>query len=784
MNARLLAALRVPILVVAAALTAFFAMHAAGIGIERDNESLRSVDAEDQRVYGDFVRTFGSDEDVLVAVAHPRLLDAEGLDLVRHLTSRIEALGGVRRVWSLATVEVLVPGEAGAEPRPLLDVPGGVVAALDRTPEFTGWLVSGDRRTAGIVVEIEDRPDDAAYRGRLVDALRAMTPEVAQRGGEMHLTGVPVQKIDVSAAVDRDQRVLMPAAVATLGVVLALFFRHATGVLVPLAVAGLTVLWTVGLYVATGHALNAITSLLPPVLLVVALASTVHVYDAWQRGHGPADASDAQEPGAPGEARLERAARAVAAVFVPALLCAVTTAQGFASLAVGGLPAVRQFGLFAAFGTVAAFVVATAVVPAALSFAAPPRHRASDAHSRTLRFLDATSALATSRPWAVLAVFAVLTAAALAGIPRLRVDTDLVGFLGDDAPLPRDTAWIDENLGGTLPMEFVVRRTDGRPFATAGDVRRLDTLERDVLARDGVAGVTSVLDVLRQVERAERGPAGGTQAELPADDAAAQRDFDLLDESGHPLVRRYAAEGMRSLRLTVRLRRVGSSVSSPLVRSVQQAATGILGPGYALTPTGSLWQVVRDSDDLVWRQVGSFGGAVVLVVAAIGLLLRSVAFTAVAMIPNVVPVVWTGGLMGWGGIELSTGTAMIASAVLGLVVDDTIHYLVRYRREHEARVAAQSAARREAAAVEAVRATSRAVGAPVTVASTSLVLGFWVGALGSFVPTVWFSLLTGLTMITGVVCDLLVLPSCLVLLERWRGSRVAGGGPGLPRRRA
>jgi predicted RND superfamily exporter protein len=125
-----------------------------------------------------------------------------------------------------------------------------------------------------------------------------------------------------------------------------------------------------------------------------------------------------------------------------------------------------------------------------------------------------------------------------------------------------------------------------------------------------------------------------------------------------------------------------------------------------------------------------------------------------ALIPNVMPIMWTGGLMGLTGIELSTGTAMIASAVLGLVVDDTIYYLSHYRRVYRGDAGA------------AIHATTRAVGAPVTAASASLVLGFWVGAFGSFQPTIHFSLLTGLTMITGVVCDLLVLPASLVVAER------------------
>jgi predicted RND superfamily exporter protein len=365
--------------------------------------------------------------------------------------------------------------------------------------------------------------------------------------------------------------------------------------------------------------------------------------------------------------------------------------------------------------------------------------------------LDASADLATARPGAVLLVFAAVTVVAIAGIPLLRSNTDLVGFLRKDAPLRVDTEWIDANLGGTLPLEFLIRRKDRSPVADLAVVRALDEIEQRTRARSHVAGTTSVLALVRQVHRAESKSA---TLELPTDAGTLQGELDLLDESGHALVQRFAAADMTALRLTVRLRSVGSAVSGPLVKAIRQDAAELLPPDVEFVPTGTLWEVVRDSDNLVENQVMSFASAIVLVVAAIGLLLRSLAFTLVAMIPNVMPILWTGGLMGYAGIDLSTGTAMIASAVLGLVVDDTIHYLSYYRRVYEGD------------AVAAIRRTSLAVGAPVTVASTSLVLGFWVGALGSFLPTIHFSLLTGLTMITGVLCDLLVLPASLVLLDR------------------
>ncbi|MBI5505563.1 MAG: MMPL family transporter [Deltaproteobacteria bacterium] len=739
---------RIFCLVVFGVVTAVLALHAAHLGIEKDNASLDAADPAERRFYADFKKSFGSDEDLLLAVTHPHLLEPEGLALLDAVTRTVAGWDGVRRVWSLTNIEELVRGDVGAQPRALLsppwDAPGMTQharAAVDRNPDLEGWLVSSDRRTAGVVVQIEDRPGDADYSARLIDQLRGLEASYGHGGAELHLTGVPVQKYDVSGYVARDQRVLLPLAVLVLAGALAVFFRHPSGVIVPLVVAGATVVWTLGIYDCLGHSLNAITSLLPPVLLVVAMASSVHVYDAWQSGHHGG-----------GDGR-ERVARAVGAIIVPALLCAVTNVQGFLSLGMSGMPAVRQFGMFASIGVAAAFVIGMTAVPAALTYLSPPLARPSDQHGLTLRFLDVTSHLATSRPWAVLLAFTVVTVVLAAGIPLIRSNTDLVGFLREDAPLRIDTSFIDQHLAGTMPVDFVLARRDGDSVASLDAYRRLEQLEGAIAAREQVAGVTSVVALVRQVHRAE-----STQGvlELPGDDRELRSDLALLDESGHDLVRRFATPEFRSLRVTVRLHAIGTAKSAPLVAGILADAQRVLGPDYTLVPTGALWHVVHDSDRLVIEQTQSFGSAIVLVVLAIGLLLRSVTFTVLAMIPNVMPILWTGGIMGYGGIELSSGTAMIASATLGLVVDDTIHYLWYYRGVYAGD------------AVAAIRNSTRAVGAPVTVASTSLVLGFWVGAFGSFQPTIYFSLLTGLTMITGVLCDLLLLPASLVLLDRLR----------------
>ena len=169
--------------------------------------------------------------------------------------------------------------------------------------------------------------------------------------------------------------------------------------------------------------------------------------------------------------------------------------------------------------------------------------------------------------------------------------------------------------------------------------------------------------------------------------------------------------------------------------------------------------MAQDSNDLVASQLKSFGSALVLVFVAIAVLLRSLRLTAISFVPNVMPIAWTLGLMGFLGIDLSTGTAMIASSVIGLVVDDTIHYLDHYQHVYEGDAPA------------AIGQTTRDVGPPLFVNNVVLVLGFWIGCFGSFKPTIYFSLLSGVTMITALVCDLFVTPASLVVLDPARRRR-------------
>lgn len=738
---------RAPFVAAVTILTAWLTWHAARVGVETNNESLNSLDPVQIERYARFRKLFGSDEDLLLAINDPALLQPRGVARIAAITDRVAAIPGVRHVFSLTTAKQIISGPDGAAEAPLVeppfDDPDHAVAlrqALDRTPDFTGWLASADRQTAGIVIEIEDRSQDDTFRAAIIARLRQLAAEYSRDGVSLHLTGIAVQKHDVTTYIERDQNVLMPVALAILAAMLAVFFRRVLGVLLPMAVTGISVAWTLGIYDLAGLKVNAITALLPPVIMVLSIAVSVHVIQQWSQAIHLHD-------------RAERLSHVCRDLFFPCFFCSLTTALGFASLMMADMPAVRQFGIFASVGVVVSFAIGMTLVPAGLMYLEPPAQPYDTTEHRLLRRgLDWSASVSARHPIRILAIFTAITVITALGIPMIRNNTDLVRFMKHSAPLFQDTLFIDKHLTGTSTIEFVLTRTDGAPLTSLDDMRKVEQFEAAIRRERRVTNVTSILAVLRQLQRGEQGGDVLTLPDNPRDTAYL---FDLLRAAeDRSMIGKMISPDFTALRVSVRMHEVGTSIASPLVDAMSAAGRDIFGSDYDLAPTGAFYHVMHDSNRLVVDQVSSFGSGFLAVFIAIGLLFRTLKSTIVSLIPNVMPLVWTAGMMGAFGIDLSSGTAMIASAVIGLVVDDTIHYLAEY---HE---------RFRGDPVAAVLETSAGVGAALVMNNLVLVFGFWVGCFGSFKPTIYFSLLSGTTMICAMICDLFVTPACLVLLDR------------------
>lgn len=682
------------------------------------------------RAYQEFRRTFGSEEFVLLVYPCPAEVDLPFLEGLTDLRFELEEIEGVRRVDDLAQVYSRLYAVKGLEV---------FRQDLRHSHLFTSFLVSADGRLAATWVHLAGGTGGA--RQRIVAAVEAAVRR-APLAGQVRLAGSPVLNVALNRASQRAARGLFPLVFALSAVALVLLFRGVSGVVIPFVSVGTAIVWTLALLELSGSSLNMVTVALPPLLWVLGLSSSIHLLSRWHRA-----VAGGTPPGAAVRETLRELLR-------PCLYSAVTTALGFASLMASSMRPVREMGFFAALGILLCFVANFLFFPALIALRVRLKKKLPGFREDHPVF-DALARL-DQRPRLVVAVTAVLGLALAAAIPRLRADANPIAFFRRDAPIAVTYQSVLAGFTGTYSLEIVVTP----PAVDLGVLERLDALERRLETRAGVARVLSLVDL---VELAHRAGAGGGRPpgdRLPGDAVALADAQRRLAEHPDELA---AFQAGGDLRLSVLARPMGSSSHQHLVDDVRGLLEREVDPRWRPRLTGIVPLLVDTQERLVASQVRTFSLAFVMIMAVLGLLLRSLRYALLSLVPNLVPIVFTLGTMGWLDLALDPATVMIAGIALGIAVDDAIHFLACYRRERRAGRSRE----------KAVEETLHAVGRPMVITSLVAALGFLVLGFSDFVPLIHFGLLTAGTMVAALLGDLVLLPALLLLSPR-RASRPSG----------
>lgn len=689
---------RIPYLAFVAGITLFLGYACFDLEVDRENRLMDADNASQTEIEKTFNALFAEGDSVLIAVRRENILDSVGKALLGDLVSGLRKIEGVKTVESVADNDFT----------PL--------------PFQEGLLISPDRTTAGIRLLLDSFTDNGEGLERTIEGIRSVMAPFASDTTRLAATGLPLQKFESGRLVLRDQRLFAPLSFLVLGVVLYFITGRRSGMILPLLVAGITICWTLGLYALLGYRLNMITSLLPPVIMTLSVATTIHVYMEWLHGSDPDNG--------------ERILKAVRLVYRPCLFAAITTMIGFLSLFISHTPAVRLFGLFAAFGVGVSFLIGVSGLAVGLSFFKNPPLNPNPGKSTTerYRFTDALSSLAINHPRRILAVTAVLAGISLFGLRQIESDTNLLNFLGAKTELYRDTKFIGKHLTGPNSIELLITRADGAPIQDFAEVEKIQAFQRAIGNLTHVRHSLSPADFLLSEEvRPWRNKAP------------------LAVIAGNIDLSAYLSGDLRFSRLTLRTDAIGSMEGEKLIGQVRSIAAEKLGDTFTVKEVGEFYRVIVESNQLTASQLKSFGMALVLILLSIGIVFQSLKYTLIAIIPNVVPLLITAAVMGFFDIDLSTGTTMIASIVLGIAVDDTIHYISAFRRTFRGDVDAS------------LRETTGSTGFTLIATTVALSSGFCIAIFGSFQPTIHFAFLSVLTMWFALACDLIVLPACLKL---------------------
>ncbi len=738
--------------------------------------------------YDRFKDAFEREDRVSIVLRPERVFDAAFLETLRRLHEEIESeVPYVAEVTSLVNArdtrgegdELIVEDLMERWP----EGPGEIAALRERAmanPLYVDALVSADASHTIVAVEPytystlgdgdplagfddgADASDEPLYLTdeesfALVDALEGIVARYRSPELEMHLVGGPTLDRHMTAMMQRDVTVMMSLSFALVVALLFVLFRRVSGVLLPVFVVLLSLLSSLGLMGWLAIPFSVTLNMLPAFLLVVGLCDSIHILTiVYKRLES-------------GRSRDDAIADALGHSGLAVVMTSVTTAAGLASFTFADLAPIAHLGVIAPIGVLLAMLFSLTLLPALLALAplgerdAPP-----GAGLRAFfdRWLARAGDLSTRRPWRTVAAAALLVALGLPGVLELRASHNAMRWFPERDPLRRATELIDREFHGSAGLEVIVHTGEENGLYEPATLARLERAmdHASGLAVDGrpIGNVTSIVDVVKEIHQALHENRAELRRIPDRRDLVAQ-ELLLFENSGNDDLEEVVDSRFETARVSIRTPWADAMEYPALLDAIERGFRDALGSGVGLEVTGHVALFTTVFSELVPTMARSYVFALLVITPLMVLLIGNWRRGLLAMIPNLLPIYLVLALMGWSGIPLDASTLLIGGIILGLAVDDTIHFMHKFGRYYED----SGDARR------AVHETLATTGVALLFTSLVLSAGFAVMLASYMQNSFWFGALATVATITAFLADVLLAPALMVL--------AGGAGAAAPR---
>ena len=707
------------------ALAVLLAVGAAYLGtqlkLDRSIEHMFAADDPILKPYRALQENFGEHELAIAIYSDPDLATEAGLARVQKFAEQVRAIPGI-----VATVSLLDPPSAAD----FLNTGRG---ALLREV-FSGYTHNQSLDAAGIVCLLARPAAGDPPRRETLSQIRNLVSTLPDGA----LVGEPVLIEEAFDLLEADGRRLNTWCTLLLMLTIFACFRSLRWLVLPLVVVQMTLALTRGLLVAFNLQLSMVSSMLAAIVTVVSVATVVHVIvryrDAQSQGCGPADA-------------LRQAGNLLAA---PVLFACLTDAAGFAALMISRVGPVHDFGLMMAIGSLLVLLSVALAVPgvALIGNSGSSVHPAS--RDATLgKILNRLLHWSHRHAKTIALLGTIASVLAVLGSMRLERDTDFTRNFRQDSPLVESYQFVEQRFGGAGVWDIVLPAPNPLDKEYLAIVLDLQTqLQEQVPELTKAISLASVIDA--GVNGLARLPFGGGLAIRPALSLMRGR----LPEFVAAIYRPGKKNEDSHLRILLRSpEQLEAAEKSHMIQEVERIAREAFPTaevtGYYVLLNELIESLLRDQ----WTTFGVAAAAILLMMIVA---FRSFGLAIVTLVPNALPAFFLFGAMGWLGVRVNMGAAMIAAVSLGLSVDGSIHYVMSYQRS-----------RRGGASInEALHSVQATVGRAAVFATLALVVGFATLCYSEFVPTIYFGALVSISMIGGLVGNLLVLPLLIQLVDR------------------
>ncbi|MCV9387933.1 efflux RND transporter permease subunit [Reichenbachiella ulvae] len=709
--------------------------------------------------FKEFKKIFGEDGNILaLGILDSAVYKTDNFRKLGYMSNELLNIKGVNEVLSVPTLKKLVKDQEAKRFKlePVFDSFPSDQKKLDSLIRYaldikfySGQLINPNNGASVVLVTIDKALMDSDDRNRVVSDILFVTEAFTEDTGiQLRYAGLPYVRYINTSKLKDELRMFLVLSVIVTGFILFLFFRSFKVLLVALGIIGMVVLWVVGTLVLFDFEITLLTGLLPPIIVVIGIPNTVYMINKYH-----------QEYFAHGD-QMRAIRTIIRKIGIVTFITNVTTAVGFLVLALTDIVILKEFGIVAGINILATFVVSMIMIPSVFSYLKPPGQR----HLKHLEFkmlnsvLSVLDLLVHRYKEYVFVITIIIAAICIYGISQIQAVSYMVDDLPDESQTKKDLAFFEEHFAGVMPLEIVIDTKRKKGVQNLSNLRKIDEFETFLDSIDFVSKPISVVSFIKATRQAFYNDKSAYYS-LPNN-----RDKNFIlrylkeETDNINLATKFVDSTGQKIRVSLKMADIGSVKMDSLVNQViEPRIDDIFGTTeFDVAITGTTLLFIKGNKFLIDNLITSMIIAFVIIAFIMGLLFRNFKMIIICLIPNIIPLLITGGMMGLAGIPLKPSTALIFSIAFGISVDDSIHFLAKYRQELFAN---------NFFVPVAVSKSIRETGASMIYTSIILFFGFVIFAASEFGGTVALGTLTSTTLLMAMLTNLTLLPALLLRFD-------------------
>jgi predicted RND superfamily exporter protein len=715
-------------------------------------------------IYKEFLKKFGVDgTTMVVGFQTDSFFTTTVFNQVADLQKDIKTIPGVTEVVSVPSAYTIIKDSASSKfiPHKVFNAPYGSDSALaadkailESLPFYKNLMYNPSSHAYIMAISfIPDSINSGARSGIIKNLQSKLDAFVAKSNLKVHISGLPYIRTIIADRIKKEMLWFLIGSLLLSTITLFLFFRSISATLLSLSVVVMGVIWSFGTMVLLGQKITLLTALIPPLIVVIGIPNCIYFLNKYHTSYKES------------KNKQEAIEQMVGRMGIVTLFCNITAAIGFFVFALTKSPLLKEFGWVSGLNIMALFLISLLFIPPVLTFLPPPTTK----HVKYLENKFLERILIKIERWTfqhtkwVFAITSILVVVSIMGLMRIKKEAFIVDDLPKKDTLYTDLKWFEKEAGGVMPLEIVIdtKKKNGL-VRSIKPLEAIDELHQYLVAQPELGKPLGLLEGIKFAKQAFYDgdsnaytvPTGTEMAFMaPYLKTDSQKTTNSTGASPTQLLSKFIDSAKRETRVSVNMKDIGSA-ELPLFLHKLDSATKIIfdTSKYKVEITGSSVTFLEGSNFIVRGLGESIFWAFLLIAICMIFLFRSFPILMCSLVPNIVPLLMTAGLMGWVGISLKPSTVLVFSVALGIAIDVTIRFLVNYKQELP---------RLSNNVHETLLQTIKHTGISIIYTSLVLVAGFVIFCFSDFGGTKALGWLTSLTLVVSTFTNLILLPALI-----------------------